>query len=431
MIFVGHVMNGNESAASAGQVPKIRVLFFDWSIGFGGAIVSMSLLANSLVRDAGLDVYVMTAQSEAVMSPLLDGPTYVHFPMPLNYIVREKFNKKIDGLINNRLLKRLLLKGYAAADELARYCYRYSIFRAIRRHKISLVHTNNGLELDAMVAARLAGVAYVAHIRGLGVIARREAGYSHLGGMLGRVIAISTAVGAVCEEAGIPPAKIEVIHNPVDIDSYHACASQRDNVRKKWGITSGDVVVAIFGRLTKWKGQLEFLQAIELISERCPNLKALIVGDASDDVHGYQQQVETYALREKLNGHVIFAGYQQDVAEYYWASDIVVHNSIEAEPFGRVIIEAMACRKPVIAIAEGGPLDIIENNKDGVLVPPRDTPALSVAIEKLYKSEEDRARFGQAAEQAAREKFGTHQIAMRVLGIYREILAADSDKFNK
>jgi len=424
-------MKGNESAALAGEIPKIRVLFFDWSIGFGGAIISMSLLANSLVRDAGLDVYVMTAQSEAVMSPLLDGPTYIHFLMPLNYIVRERFNKKIDELLNDGFLKTLLLKGYAVVDELARYCYRYSIFRAIRRHEISLVHTNNGLELDAMIAARLAGVAYVAHSRGLGVIERREAGYTHLDDTLGRVIAISTAVATRCEEAGIPSAKVDVIHNPVDIDSYLTYASQRDNVRKKWGITSSDVVVAIFGRLTKWKGQMEFLQAIELIADRCPNLKALIVGDASDDVHGYQQQVEAFALRERLSGRVIFAGYQQDVAEYYWASDVVVHNSIEAEPFGRVIIEAMACRKPVIAMAEGGPLDIIENNEDGVLVPPRDTPALSVAIEKLYQSEEDRVRLGQAAEQAAREKFGTHQIAMRVLGIYREILAADSDKFNK
>ena len=181
-----------------------------------------------------------------------------------------------------------------------------------------------------------------------------------------------------------------MVHNPLHWEKYDSARPQRAVTRAKLGFAPDDVVVSIFGRITEWKGQLEFLQAMNLLIADCPKLRVMIVGASSDDMHGYVKKVEEFSRQSALKDRVVFAGYQQNVVDYYWASDIVVHNSTIPEPFGRVITEAMACGCAIVAMMEGGPVDIIQHNYDGVLIPPRNQSELLQAVRRLYHSPEER-----------------------------------------
>jgi len=400
-----------------------KVLFVDYGIGFGGAVISMSELVNKLAETENLEVFVLSAQSEEIILPLLKNINHIFFPMPINYITRDHLRHKITRMGVSKTIATIAFKVYALIELAAGLYYRRLIMRAIKANKIDLVHLNNAPDVNTILTAKRAGVPCIVHCRGLEGIDKKALAYGAQSFPVRNFVAISNAVADFLRNEGIPDEKIRVIPNPVDWDKFDAAQPQREIVRTSLGLTADEVVVAIFGRITEWKGQLEFLQAIELIISRCANMKIMIVGDSSDDVQGYQQKVQHFSQNPKLRGRVIFAGYQEEVFKYYWASDLVIHNSLLPEPFGRVIIEAMACRRPVIAMDEGGPIDIIKQNHDGVLIPPRDTALLAHAIERLYNSEEERARLGQNAGVSAREQFGSGNIAKSVRELYETVLA--------
>jgi glycosyltransferase involved in cell wall biosynthesis len=402
---------------------KLRVLFVDYGIGFGGAVISLCELVNNLPDH--IDSHVLSAQKREIIVPLLSHGMHLPFWMPINYVQRERLTVWLESRRLPSWLKLFVTKSYAVLDWLAGYYYSFVIYRTIRRFRIELLHINNQADVNIIRAATWAKVPCIVHTRGFGGVDKRMLRNRECSTTVRRFIAISNAVASYLEEAGVRSSLIEVIHNPVQMEKYEVARSARDSIRARWAIQQTDVVVAIFGRITEWKGQLEFLEAAQSIVARCPQLKLMIVGDASDDVRGYPGKVHSLAESALLAGKVVFTGYQQEVAGYYWASDIVVHNSIIPEPFGRVVIEAMACERPVIAMGEGGPIDILTNGVDGLLVPPRDTPALAHAIEALYSSTDQRSALARAAIASIREKFTGQVIAAKVAEIYGSTMQAD------
>src|SRR5690606_6547043 len=101
------------------------------------------------------------------------------------------------------------------------------------------------------------------------------------------------------------------------------------------------VVAGIFGRVTSWKGQREFLEVAADVAQECPDMMFMIVGDESDTDRAYMDAVRAVADSAPLRGRVLFTGYQKNVERYYAVADIIVHNSTSSEPFGRVVIEGM------------------------------------------------------------------------------------------
>jgi len=145
----------------------------------------------------------------------------------------------------------------------------------------------------------------------------------------------------------------------------------------------------------------------------------MVVRDESDSPVTYFEELRTLARSDPLKERVIFTGYQERVAEYYGACDMVVHCSVEPEPVGRVVIEGMACKRATIAMAEGGPADIITHGQDGLLVPPRDPTALASAVLHLYEDAGLREQLGRNALRTVEERFSPRAIAAEVIKCYR------------
>ncbi|HRJ70801.1 MAG TPA: glycosyltransferase family 4 protein [Terrimicrobiaceae bacterium] len=175
--------------------------------------------------------------------------------------------------------------------------------------------------------------------------------------------------------------RVEVIPNGFDPRPFDRAPAGAIRELRHSLSPSGRPVAAIFGRLSRWKGQDILLRA----AWDLPDLEVWIVGEAmfTGDDHAYAGELRSLAADPALRDRVRFLGFRDDIPELMRAADIVVHGSVSPEPFGRVIAEAMLARKPVVASAAGGPLEIVEDAVTGLLVPPGDPAACRAAIAQL------------------------------------------------
>jgi len=142
------------------------------------------------------------------------------------------------------------------------------------------------------------------------------------------------------------------------------------------------IIVGLFGRITPWKGQEIFLEALSKI----PNAHGLIVGEAFFGEEDYQQHLQELTRRLQIESKVTFTGHSDQVPEWMAVCDIVVHCSTAAEPFGLVIVEGMAAHKPVIASDGGGAQEIVTDRVTGQLTPMKDAAALAAAINRYIEN---------------------------------------------
>lgn len=164
-------------------------------------------------------------------------------------------------------------------------------------------------------------------------------------------------------------------------------------------------VVAIIGQIARWKGQDVFIKAAKLLHLENPNVKFLIIGDVlfdKDAEHNYKKEIVELA---RECDYIKFLGHRDDVAELIKEIDIIVHASIREEPFGRVIIEGMAAKKPVIASAIGGPLEIIENGVSGILYQPGNERELATEIANLLSNHDKYKALADAGYKQFLERF--------------------------
>lgn len=229
-------------------------------------------------------------------------------------------------------------------------------------------------------------------------------------------VGIAPAVSASIVASEVPAEKVFTVDNPVTIYAFVVPEARPAAVRTQHGFTIGDVVVGMFGRVIPFKGKLEFLKAAHPLLEQWPALHTLIVGDEADlDVGGYGVAVRQLAASPADAGRVVFAGYQEDVAAYYAASDLIVHCSVHPEPFGRVVVEGMAAGRPVIAMDEGGPPEIITHNADGLLAAPRNADAMRQALLRFRDEPGLAERLGVAARATAQRRYSPEAVARQFL----------------
>jgi len=157
-------------------------------------------------------------------------------------------------------------------------------------------------------------------------------------------------------------------------------------IRQSLGIPENCPLIGSVGMLTAWKGQDILLQALPQIRAHIPEVQALIVGDAPfESDKPFVQKLHDLVEDLNLQESVVFTGFRTDILDLMAACDLFVHTSVSPEPFGIVLLEAMAVERPVIASAEGGPCEIIDDGETGILVPPGDPEALAQACISLLQ----------------------------------------------
>lgn len=203
---------------------------------------------------------------------------------------------------------------------------------------------------------------------------------------------------------------LQILKKPASVVYPAANTNQFDNVdneeaRKQllceFNIPRHHCVYVIVGRLQKWKGQHIAIRSFRQMRHKA-NSTLLVVGD-----YTHKNDRNFFKSLQQLvgNDNIIFTGFRSDVPHIVAGSDIVVHTSITPEPFGITIIEGMLAKKPVIASAAGGPLEIIDNEQNGLLVERNNPPQLAQKMDLLYEKRDWGARLGQNAYTKARKLF--------------------------
>jgi len=215
------------------------------------------------------------------------------------------------------------------------------------------------------------------------------------------VIANSRTTGATFVACGGRAELMTVVHVGIDIAPFDAVTPQQmANVRRELG-SGDDITVGLFGRIATWKGQHVLLEAVRSL----PGLRAVIVGAPLFGEDAYQRELTRLASDPALAGRVQFLGFRPDIQALMQAMDIIVHTSTLAEPFGRVVVEGMMARRPVVAAAAGGVLEIIDHGQDGLLCVPGDAAALSRTLALLVKNPDLRERLAETGYKTAKARF--------------------------
>jgi glycosyltransferase involved in cell wall biosynthesis len=289
----------------------------------------------------------------------------------------------------------------------------YRVVRQLmRQHRPDLLHLNTAFMgcFGGAMAAQRAGVPVVAHARGFvyrSRLARKVARFFDYH------IAISRAVAENLLYHGVAPERCEVIYGPI--------VPPRELAGKR---VVGDVSrLGMLGMLQEWKGQHVFVEALNVLKQRGMAFHASIAGTEPFGARGYEQRLRQMVRDFSLEEMVSFVGFVSKPYDYLTQLDVAVHASIEPEPLGRVVVEAMLVGTAVVATNGGGIPEFVEHEQTGLLVPMGDAVGMAQAIGRLLKDGELRRRLATAAQQRAREMFNPAKHAWEVARVYRKIVS--------
>jgi glycosyltransferase involved in cell wall biosynthesis len=304
----------------------------------------------------------------------------------------------------------------------------------IRQANVALIHARSRAPAwSALVAAGRARIPFVTTYHGI------YNASNPLKRFYNSVMVKSDAVIAnshwtadhISREHDIFPQRITVIHRGVDLEEFDPAGVSPDRIaalRAQWNVRSGDMLILLPGRLTRWKGQLLFIAALAQLARQgaLGSAKAIIAGDPQgrDD---YARELRKAIAQNELEGIVQIVPHIDDMAAAYLASDIVVSASTDPEAFGRVAAEAGAMARPVIATDHGGARETVRADKSGLLVPPGDADALAHAIQTLLAMDEDgRRRMGEGGRAHVRSNFSLEGMCADTVALYRSLLSRAS-----
>ena len=365
---------------------KIAILSLDNTFTFGGAIISLYHMFKGINKAVITPIVVSGQPLEYLEEKFPDCKCYHYIPKLL--WVNNKKYLKLRGMWPFRC-SRLLLK----CLNIVRFGYwmlfiivpeSLKLYRIGRKHRISLIHLNNGyLHLPWILAAKMLRVPCVAHLRGFVQVN----GFARfIARFVDHHVAISEAIRGNLLEADIPIERISLVHDAIDLDEFNIDIDCGPLVQE-FGLVAGQPTYGLFGRVIPWKGIREFILAAQKVNDEIPEARGFIVGGVSDGDNAFFEEMQSLIVELGLDGKVILTGYRTDVPDMISLMDVVVHASTSPEPFGMVIIEGMAMGKPIVATRAGGPLDIVEEGQTGYLVELGNVQELGRAITTLLQDQ--------------------------------------------
>lgn len=328
---------------------------------------------------------------------------------PLAYELEKVKGVKVD-IFEVAVLRRKNLSVHGLCSYVKNFfeSYKY-IKKYIKKNNINIVYTNTAVVFPGAIAAKHSHIKNVWHIREIikskverKIISKIVNNYADI------IIANSKATGySICKDSK----KLKIVYNAVEDKKYNLIPNKSQD----------NIVIGMAGRINRWKGQKLFVDAAEIIHRKYPSVKFKIAGAAYIGEEWIEQDLKEYIYEKKLNKSIEMLGLVQDMEEFYNSIDIFVLPSIQPEPFGLVVIEAMEMKKPVIATNHGGPTEIIDDGETGYLVDYNNANEMADKCIQLIENEKLRCRIGEAGYNKKREVFSLQKTVEDIEKVLYEI----------
>lgn len=353
--------------------PPASILFIDSARGIGGAELSLIELVAHLDRDRFRPCFLGS-----------EGPLIEHFD-------RIGVTVQVGSF---PFFSRRRPWVYARAV--------WDIVSLIRRTNISLVHVNCDRAVPhAVRACRLVRVPVLCHVHDMTRAWFLPSYVKHLN-RSSRIIADSKATARHCLAAGMSAAKLQVIYECFNSGDYmNVPAGARQKLRQRWGLYDHHVAIGLVGQVLRYKGHETFIRAAHRVVSRFDAARFIIVGDdALSDEPEFLLEMKSLVKQLGLEKYLFFAGFHHDVPAVMAALDVVTVPSWK-EPFGRVVVEALASQRPVVASQSGGIPEIVDDGQTGLLVAPEDVGAWGEALLRLCQDADLRQQMGKRGPASA------------------------------
>lgn len=202
--------------------------------------------------------------------------------------------------------------------------------------------------------------------------------------------------------ARLPVRNAVILDNPVDIGAFNRATASPE----EYGLRAGEVSIFFVGQIKPIKGVDVFLDAMEIVAHEHLDVRFVLIGDTLDV--SYARHVRSRVAKTSC---VRWFGFQRQIERAYATADVVVMPSSWDEPFGRIVIEAGAAGKPIIATNVGGVPEILGDGVNGLMVPRDDPIALASAMRTLLQDGELRVRLGREGRRLAERRFAASVVA--------------------
>lgn len=298
------------------------------------------------------------------------------------------------------------------------------LVRIIKKENIRLVCANSLHDvIYAGLAAKFTRTPLLCHIREiLPCNWKWNIWVKLIGFFSNKIITASDAVKETLAKDQRALNKAETVYVGFDIDRFKP-ENKGDRIRQEFGIEDNDFLVVNIGALISWKGHELFLKVAQRIVKALPQTKFMIVGIPFWGKDDYMEYLKKLTQELGLEANVIFTGFRDDIPRILEAADLYVHSAVLPDPFPRVLLEAMASGKPVVAPCCGGIPELIDDNVNGKLYPAGDIEAMTMEIMSLLKNSELRRKLGLAARSHIQENFTLKKYIKKMKRVYCELLS--------
>ena len=300
------------------------------------------------------------------------------------------------------------------------------LIRMVREQRVAIVHSNTLAVCAGAIAARITKTPHVWHVHEMLVSPERGRRAMHFAAcrLSTIVVCISEAVRQhLLADQPKFGGRLVVVHDGLPLEDFFP-VSDGSTFRQELGIPASAPFIGMVGRLNHWKGQVVFVHAAKMVLDRFPDAHFLVVGSVFGNDQHYLDVLKSEVERAGISGSFRICDFRRDVPQILSSLDVFVHPSLLPEPFGLVVIEAMAACRPVVATAHGGPLEMIEDGVSGHLVPPGDATALAGKIAVCLEDRASSRAMGKRGQERALGLFHVSRYIERIQAIYDAILEA-------
>ena len=299
--------------------------------------------------------------------------------------------------------------------------YSKQIAKYAKENGITLIHNNTTAVLEGIYLKSKLKLPLVWHVHE--IIVKPKAISDFINFLMGRyadkIVTVSNAVANhVKGSRFVKGNQVQVIYNGVDNTVYHEMDASA--VREQFGIAKDVLVIGMVGRVNAWKGQGDFLEAVTRILPANPKAIACLAGSAFEGEEWRVEELEKNISESPVAGQIKRIDYYSKTTELYNMFDIFILPSTNPDPLPTVVLEAMACGKPVVGYRHGGVCEMVKEGENGILATPNQPEELSKSIQELTDNTEKREQFGSASIQRQKEFFSLGSYIRNFSELYKK-----------